>query len=63
MFDGYFDNPEATAEAFTDDGWFRTGDLAEMDDDGFYSIIGRVKDVIPHRRGDGVACRDRGPSG
>lgn len=46
MFDGYFDNPEATADAFTDDGWFRTGDLAEADADGFYSIIGRVKDVI-----------------
>ncbi|MCY4135800.1 MAG: class I adenylate-forming enzyme family protein [bacterium] len=46
MFDGYFDNPEATAEAFTDDGWFRTGDLAEVDADGFYSIVGRVKDVV-----------------
>jgi len=46
MFDGYFDNPEATEEAFSDDGWFRTGDLAEVDGDGFYSITGRVKDVI-----------------
>jgi acyl-CoA synthetase (AMP-forming)/AMP-acid ligase II len=46
LFDGYFDNPEATAEALTDDGWFRTGDVAALDDDGFYSIVGRVKDVI-----------------
>ena len=46
LFDGYFDNPEATAEALTDDGWFRTGDVAAIDDDGFYSIVGRVKDVI-----------------
>ena len=46
MFDGYFDNPEATAEAYSEDGWFRTGDLAEVDGDGFYSIVGRVIDVI-----------------
>jgi acyl-CoA synthetase (AMP-forming)/AMP-acid ligase II len=46
IFDGYFDNPEATRDAFTDDGFFRTGDLAAIDDDGFLSIIGRAKDVI-----------------
>ena len=46
LFDGYFDNPEATAEAHTEDGWFRTGDVAAVDDEGFYSIVGRVKDVI-----------------
>lgn len=46
LFDHYFDDPEATADAFTDDGWFRTGDVAATDDDGYYSIVGRVKDVI-----------------
>ena len=46
LFDGYFDNPEATAESFTEDGWFRTGDVAAVDDEGYLSIIGRVRDVI-----------------
>jgi acyl-CoA synthetase (AMP-forming)/AMP-acid ligase II len=46
LFDGYYDNPEATAEAFTEDGWFRTGDVAAVDDEGYLSIIGRVRDVI-----------------
>jgi fatty-acyl-CoA synthase len=46
MFDGYFDDPGATSEAFTEDGWFRTGDVAATADDGFLSIVGRVKDVI-----------------
>jgi acyl-CoA synthetase (AMP-forming)/AMP-acid ligase II len=45
LFDGYFDNPEATAEALVD-GWFRTGDLADVDDDGYLSIVGRARDVI-----------------
>lgn len=45
-FSGYFDDPEATAEAFTADGWLRTGDVASCDDEGFYSIVGRVRDVI-----------------
>jgi acyl-CoA synthetase (AMP-forming)/AMP-acid ligase II len=46
LFDGYFDDPASTAAAFTPDGWFRTGDVAVTDGDGFLSIIGRVKDVI-----------------
>jgi acyl-CoA synthetase (AMP-forming)/AMP-acid ligase II len=46
LFDGYFDDPDATAAAFTADGWFRTGDVAAEDDEGYLSIIGRVKDVI-----------------
>ena len=46
LFDGYFDDPAATAEAFTPDGWFRTGDVAAVDDDGFVAVVGRVKDVV-----------------
>ena len=46
VFDGYFDNPSATAAAFTADGFFRTGDLAAADADGFLSIVGRATDVI-----------------
>ncbi|HEX7095595.1 MAG TPA: class I adenylate-forming enzyme family protein [Acidimicrobiales bacterium] len=46
LFDGYFDDPDATAAAFTPDGWFRTGDVAAEDDEGYLSIVGRVRDVI-----------------
>jgi fatty-acyl-CoA synthase len=46
LFDGYFDDPASTAAAFTADGWFRTGDVAAVDDDGYLSIVGRVRDVI-----------------
>ncbi|NEW40253.1 acyl-CoA synthetase [Nocardia cyriacigeorgica] len=41
LFDGYLNRPEATAECWTDDGWFRTGDVAVIDADGFHRIVGR----------------------
>ena len=46
MFDGYDENPEATAAAFTDDGWFRSGDGGWLDRDGVLWITGRLGDVI-----------------
>jgi cyclohexanecarboxylate-CoA ligase len=46
LFAGYFNNPEATREALQPDGWFHTGDLAEIDADGNVVMTGRVKDII-----------------
>ena len=46
MFAGYLDHDDWTAAAYTEDGWFRTGDLATIDADGFIRIVGRAKDVI-----------------
>jgi fatty-acyl-CoA synthase len=43
---GYWNRPDATAEAFGDDGWFRTGDVAYRDEDGYYFICDRLKDMI-----------------
>jgi malonyl-CoA/methylmalonyl-CoA synthetase len=43
---GYLDNPGATVEAYTSDGWFRTGDLGTVDDDGYLTISGRAKELI-----------------
>jgi cyclohexanecarboxylate-CoA ligase len=56
LFVGY-DDPAATAAAFTDDGWFRTGDLATIDDDGWLTIVGRKKDVII-RGGENIAAAE-----
>ncbi|MGW5571602.1 acyl-CoA synthetase [Nocardia thailandica] len=41
LFDGYLNRPEATAESWTEDGWFRTGDVAVIDAEGFHRIVGR----------------------
>jgi cyclohexanecarboxylate-CoA ligase len=47
VFDGYFAAPEITARAFTADGWFRTGDLFEIDPSGrYYQFVGRLKQLI-----------------
>jgi malonyl-CoA/methylmalonyl-CoA synthetase len=46
VIEGYWERPEDNAEAFTDDGWFRTGDLGEFDEDGYLTLVGRSKELI-----------------
>ena len=54
---GYWNDPERTAEAITEDGWMHTGDLAVMDDEGYVNIVGRIKDMII-RGGENVYPRE-----
>jgi long-chain acyl-CoA synthetase len=43
---GYWNRPDATADAISDDGWFHTGDMAKVDEDGYFFIVDRKKDMI-----------------
>ena len=55
MFSGYYKEPGRTAEMFTADGWLRTGDIGELDDEGFLKITGRIKEMIILSSGKNVA--------
>ena len=52
---GYYKDPEATAEAIDKDGWLHSGDLARVDEDGFYYITGRRKNLIILDSGENVS--------
>ena len=54
---GYVDDPAADAEAFTGDGWFRTGDVGSLDEDGYLFLKGRLKEVI-NRGGQKIAPQE-----
>ena len=53
---GYYKNPEATKEAFTEDGWLRTGDLGRFNEEGFLFITGRCKNLILLDNGENVSA-------
>ena len=54
---GYWDDPEKTAEAIDADGWMHTGDLAEMREDGYCNIVGRINDIVI-RGGENIYPRE-----
>ena len=58
VFSGYWNAPELTAQAFTDDGWYRTGDLGRFDDEGRLILSGRIKDIIVLPNGFNVYPED-----
>lgn len=55
---GYWNRPQASREAFTDDGWLKTGDVGEFDREGFLKIVGRIKEIIVTSTGEKVPPAD-----
>ena len=58
LFKGYWRNPEATAAAFTEDGWYKTGDIGRFDGEGRLILSGRMKDIIVLPNGFNVYPED-----
>jgi len=55
VFTGYYNNPEENREAFTKDGFFRTGDVAKIDENGYITLTGRIKEMI-NRGGESISA-------
>lgn len=55
---GYWNRPQATREVFTEDGWLKTGDVGEFDQEGFLRIVGRIKEIIVTSTGEKVPPAD-----
>ncbi|MBP5210820.1 MAG: acyl--CoA ligase [Bacteroidales bacterium] len=55
LFQGYYGQPEETANVMTPDGWLKTGDLGHMDEDGFLYITGRIKNIIVLSNGENIS--------
>ena len=51
MMKGYLNNPTATADSITADGWFKTGDVAVRDEEGYYKIVDRKRELIKYKVG------------
>jgi len=57
VFRGYWNKPDATEKAFFRGGWFRTGDLAVQDDEGYVTVLDRIKDLVI-RAGENISCAE-----
>jgi acyl-CoA synthetase (AMP-forming)/AMP-acid ligase II len=57
LFEGYWNNADATKAAFTEDGFFRTGDIGRLDEEGYLFIVDRKKDIII-RGGENISCQE-----